>query len=170
MSQYDEQLPEDLRDIAERLSAARVTLSPLELAVALTLGLVLTSGVGVVFACDSLGGQGPQQPYGNVWQDTDFHHPPLAWYCQYVGKKTWTYSWHTPHGVVTVIFVWDCRFLYYHIYCSQPFGFRWGNGPSDDAKLTSYTGVAPNDSGSGLAVTIAGATYGLPADATPSTG
>src|ERR1700689_2766289 len=178
MSQYDDHLPEDLRDIAERLPAARVTLSPLEadelrrrvharagrarraprrglahvlrahlVAVVLTLGLVLTSGVGVVFACDSLGGSGPQPP-GNVWQDTNWHYPKLAWFCQYIGKKTWSYSWKTPHGVITLIFVWDCRFLWYHIYCSQPFGFKWGNGPSYDTKLTSYTGTAPNtDSG-----------------------
>ena len=31
MSQYDDHLPEDLRDIAARLSAARVTPNPLEL-------------------------------------------------------------------------------------------------------------------------------------------
>jgi uncharacterized repeat protein (TIGR02543 family) len=199
MSLYDEHLPEDLRDIAERLSAARVTLSPLELddlrrrvhgragrprraprgsfaralrghlvAVVLTLGLVLTSGVGVVLASDSFGGHGPQ-PYGNVWQDTNFHFPKFASFCQYIGKKTWTYSWHTPHGILTLILLWDCRFLTYHIYCSQPFGFRWGDtGPWYDTKLTSYTGTAPN-SDPGLAVNIGGVTYGFTPDGTPYT-
>src|SRR5208283_5484895 len=103
MSQFDDQLPEDLRDIAARLSAARVTPTPLELdelrrrvhgraaraprqrglagalrakAVAglLTVGLMLTAGAGVVLATGSFnGGSGGSSSVGNVWQTTSFH-------------------------------------------------------------------------------------------------
>src|SRR5579872_1683399 len=83
MSQFDDQFPDDVREIAERLGDARATFSPLELdrlrerlarraprsprgfvsslrmrsvAGLLALGLMLSSGAGVVIASSALGG------------------------------------------------------------------------------------------------------------------
>jgi len=160
MSQFDEQLPEDLRDIAARLSAARVTPSALELdelrrrvharsaraprrerrglagalrvrAVAglLTVGLMLTTGAGVVLATGSFnGGGGGGNNVGNVWQTTSFHHEKGAGYCQYDNPKTYTYYVHAGHKVFLVLLTWECGHLRVHIECGQPFGFQWGNG------------------------------------------
>jgi uncharacterized repeat protein (TIGR02543 family) len=200
MGEYDDRFPEDLRDIAARLSAARETPSPLELdelhqrvhararggrrstqrrglagtlrtnfvAVALTLGLMSTSGVGVVLASGSFGGSGPDR-IGRVWFDTHFDHrpPPFASFCQYFGKKTSTYTWHTKHSILTVILFFDCRFLHFHIICGVPFGYKFGGGPWYDTKLTSYDGTAPINS-AGLTITADGSTYSFNANGTPS--
>jgi uncharacterized repeat protein (TIGR02543 family) len=197
MSQYDDQLPEDLRDIAARLSAARVTPTPLELdelrrrvhgrvgragrspqrrgfagalrtklvAVCLTLGLTMTTGVGVVLACDSFGGGGQNQ-FGNVWQTTSFRHDHDASYCQYHGPETWSYSWRTRHSILTVFYVWDCKHLTVFFQCGEPFGFRWDNGGWNDTDLTSYNSVAPNED-SALTVTVDGVTYTLSPNGAP---
>src|ERR1019366_4382815 len=117
MSQFDE-LPEDLRDIAARLLAARVNPSPLELdelrrrvhgragragrspqrrgfarvlrtkfvAAMLTVGLVLSSGVGVVLACSTIatgGGGGSDWTWPVTLQN--------ASYCQYHPSQTYSY-------------------------------------------------------------------------------
>jgi len=198
MSQHDDQLPEDLRDIAARLSAARATPTALELdelrrrvharvgragrspqrhgfagalrtklvAVLLTMGLVLTSGAGVVLASESFGFGGPN-PFGNVWQSFGFHHDKYASWCQYHGPQTWTHSWRTRHSILTVIMFWDCRFLTVHFFCGEPFGFRWGEGPWYDTRLTSYTATS-SDPNSPLAVTVDGVTYTLNPDGSVS--
>jgi uncharacterized repeat protein (TIGR02543 family) len=163
MSQFDEQLPEDLRDIAARLSAARVTPTALELdelrrrvhargarpprprglagalrikAVAglLTAGLMLTTGAGVVLATGTFnGGSGGNGGVGNVWQTTSFHHERDASWCQYDTPKTYTYYVHAGHRIFTVLLTWDCGHLRVHIECGQPFGFHWGDGGWTDS-------------------------------------
>ena len=139
-------------------------------AVALTLGLVFSSGVGVVLASGSFGGQG-DGGFGSgaaqVWRILNFHHPSIASFCEYDGKKTSTYTWHTRHSILTVILYWDCKFLTFHITCGAPFGFRLGDGPWNDAELTSYTGTAPINS-SGLTITADGSTYSFNANGTPT--
>ena len=113
MSQFDDQLPEDVRDIAARLFAARVNPTPLRsstsfasgftgapvsrrggavspaacargpCAVLLTAGLMLTSGAGVVFASDWFGGNN-----WNGWSAWPiFHHDRDAAWCQYHGPE-----------------------------------------------------------------------------------
>ena len=86
---------------------------------------MLTSGAGVVFASDWFGGNN-----WNSWSAWPiFHHDKDAWWLQYHGPQTYTYSWHTKHSILSVIFYWDCRVLRIHFSCGEPFGFRWGDGP-----------------------------------------
>src|SRR5450755_3168261 len=112
MTDFNEHLPEDVRDIAERLAEARVTLSPLELdqlraqvqrrasrpsrsrrlgglrrtslAGILAAALMLTSGAGAVIASTSLGG-GSQ-----TFQTLSFRHDRDSSFCQYHGPVTIT--------------------------------------------------------------------------------
>ena len=184
MSQFDE-LPEDLRDIAARLLAARVNPSPLELdelrrrvhgragragrspqrrgfarvlrtkfvAAMLTVGLVLSSGVGVVLACSTIatgGGGGSDWTWPVTLQN--------ASYCQYHPSQTYSYSWHTKHSILTVVLVWDCKHLTVDIHCGEPFGFKWGGGGWYDTDLTSYSSTAP-DLTSPLSISADGSTY-----------
>ncbi len=172
MSNFDDQLPEDVRDIAERLLAVRATPSPLELddlrrrvhgrlarpgrsprrggfaralrmnviAAFLTLGLVLTSGVGVVLACTSLGGSGPSNP---TWPIT----VPSASWCQYHGPWTGSWSWKGDKGTVEVDITWDCKHLTGTIKCDgKPIKWQWQGGPNNDVDSTSVTSVGPSGS------------------------
>jgi uncharacterized protein YceK len=189
MSQHDDHLPEDLRDIAARLSAARSTPSALELdelrrrvhgrvgragrtpqrrsfarvlrmnfvAVMLTMGLVLTSGVGVVLAGQSFGGGGDSNTYGN----TSFKGYENASWCQYHGPWSSSWSGKTKHSSWTVSVVWDCKHLTVHFSCGESFGYKFGNGSTYDIKETSYTTTAPNGA-SGLTFNTDGSTVTLP--------
>ncbi|HEY1776984.1 MAG TPA: InlB B-repeat-containing protein [Solirubrobacteraceae bacterium] len=182
MSSNDKHLPEDLHEIASRLSAARATPTGLELdelrrrirarslrsgrppsqrgllhrsrmrgvAFLLTLGLTLSSGVGVVLACESLGSGG-----GGSWSWPS--PPPNASWCQYHGPWSYTDSWKTKHSTVTVLWVWNCKKLTVTIRCGVPFGFNWGGGPWYYADPTSYTATAPQLT-SGLVVDADGTT------------
>jgi hypothetical protein len=187
MSQHDGQLPEDLRDIADRLFAARVTPSRFELdelyqrvygrveggrspwrrrrfatvlrmnfvAALLTLGLVLTSGVGVVLASEWFGGG------SNTYEATSFHNEKDASWCEYYGKHEHDYSFKTHDSTVDVDLFWDCKHLTVHFFCDKPFGYKFGNGPTSDIKLTSDTVIAPTGS-SGLTVSEDGYTSTIP--------
>ncbi len=188
MSQFDDQLPEDLRDIAARLSAARVTPTPLELdelrrrvhgraaraprqrglagalrvkAVAglLTVGLMLTAGAGVVLATGSFnGGSGGSNSVGNVWQTTSFHNEKDASWCQYDTPKTYTYYVHAGHKVFTVLLTWVCGHLHVHIECGQAFGFHWGDGRWYDYGAGKGDWSDPNPDGS-FTITTGGWTW-----------
>src|ERR1700753_75020 len=107
MTNFDEHLPDDVRDIAERLVDARVTLSPFEfddlrarvqrrvsrpsrgrrlsglrkssIAGALAAALMLSSGAGAVIASTSIGG-GSQ-----TFQALSFRDNRDSSYCQYHG-------------------------------------------------------------------------------------
>jgi hypothetical protein len=188
MSQHDGQLPEDLRDIAERLSAARVTPSPFELdelcrrvyrrvergrrlprrsrfataprmnfvAVLLTLGLVLTSGVGVVLASGAIGG-GP-----NTYEHFSFQREDdSSCYVEHPGSWSSNYSWKTQHSTLKVTVVWDCKELTVHVSCGEPITYKWGGGPWYDTKRESYTTTASSGT-SGFSVTADGSTHTLP--------
>lgn len=182
MSQYDDRLPEDLRDIAARLSAARHTPSPLELdelrqrvhgriararrapkrrglasvlrmnfvAVLLTTGLVLTSGVGVVLACT--GGPPPPPPGGSSS-------------CQY--NKWWTKSgsW-TPSkgGSLSVTETWQNSKLTVSITYTPPkggkdgFTYQFSNGGLVTVTGLSTT-VTTTSEPKSLTVVAGGTTY-----------
>jgi hypothetical protein len=151
MGHSDEHLPEDVRDIAARLSEARATLSPLELddlrsrvtrpaasrragrlrrstLVAMLAGaLMLTSGAGVVIAAGYFGG-GDRY----VFQTTSFSHDHDASFCQYHGPVTITHTIPTPFGIYTITITYDCgRVIAVHI-SFVPFHFpppHGGHGP-----------------------------------------
>lgn len=168
MSRFDEQFPEDLRDIAARLSAARAEPSPLELdglrqqiqgrvaraqrapkrsglgrlrrnvlAVFLTSGTLLTSGVGVVLACTVLGGGGPSNP---TWPIS----LPHADWCQYHGPWTGEWTWKGDTGDVYVTVSWDCKHLTGTITChGKPIKWQWQGGPNNDVDTDSVTSTGP---------------------------
>lgn len=189
MSENDGQLPEDLRDIAERLSAARVTPSRFELddlyqrvhgrvdrrrgplrgrrrstaalrmnlvAAALTLGLVLTSGVGVVLASEWFGGG--SNTYGDInfkgYDDADCH-------VERYGDWSSSYSWKTRDSTLNVTVVWDCQYLTVHITCGDPISYKWGSGPWNDTKKESYTTTGSSGTPD-FRVTAGGSTHTLP--------
>ena len=188
MSEHDSQLPEDLRDIAERLSAARVTPSRFELdelyqrvyvhferggspwrgrrfagvlrmnlvAAVLTLGLVLTSGVGVVLASEWFGGG------SNTFQDVNFKGYDDA-DCKVENSGAWSssYSWKTHDSTLYVNVVWNCKYLTIHVTCGDPISYEWGGGSWTDTKSESYTTIGS----SGIpdfSVTAGGTTHTLP--------
>ena len=170
MSEHDEHLPEDLRDIAARLSAARVTPSPLEIdelrrrhgrrggarrsrqgrgfarvlrtnlvAASLTLGLVLTSGVGLVLASSEFSRGGGEKEFHWPIKLEDSSH------CEYHSPWTHDWSWRTRHSFVFVIVTFDCRHVIVHIRCGdRPIEWQWGGGPMQDANLESITSTGPN--------------------------
>jgi hypothetical protein len=182
MSQDDGRLPEDLHDIAARLSAARVMPSALELdelrrrarraqvrpsiarsgltsalrskfvAVALTLGLVGTSGVGVGLAFGDLGGG------SNTFQTTSLHDKYVNDICV---SKSGTYSWKLKRGTLTVLWLWDCHHMTVHFACNEPFRWKFGSGPWDEATLTSFSVTAPTGTPE-LTLSADGSTYALP--------
>ncbi len=186
MSHHDDHLPEDLRDIAARLSAARVTPNPLELdelrrrvqgrvagggstrqrrglvrvlrmnfvAVLLTSGLVMTTGVGVVLASGANGGS-----ISNSYNES-------ASSCQY--KKPWskTYTeWPTKTTKLTVNLVWNGTKLTGSINYSGSGGFTYQFAGSSAHTVTgtnaSVSFTAPSGTPS-LTVTAAGVKYTFP--------
>src|ERR1035441_10315580 len=180
MSQFDD-LPEDLRDIAARLSAARVNPSPLELdelrrrvhgragraarspqrggfarvlrmnvvAAMLTVGLVLSSGVGIVFACTALGGGGSSNP---TWPITLEN----ASWCQYHHSWEGQWSWKTKHSTVYVTVDWDCKHLTGTITCNgKPIQWQWAGQGTNDVDKTSVSTTGPSNS-TWLKVTVDG--------------
>jgi len=187
MAHFDDQLPDDVRDIAERLSMSRATFTPLELdelrhrlqkraqrapsrrgllgrmhakwvAVLLAAGLLLSSGAGVVIACESVGGDG-----GQTFGTTSFHDARDASFCEYHGPYTKVVHIHTRRGDITITIVWDCRHVHVHFDHHFPFNWRFGDGGWNDGRLigwpackeyipldfsrTQFPGGYPNDNG-----------------------
>ena len=185
MSQYDEQLPEDLRDVAARLSAARPTPTPLELdglrqriqarhARAARAGtahkprglarvlrmravaVMLTLGLTLSSGVGVvLACESLSPGGGGTW--TWPSPPQNASWCQYHGKWSYTDSWKTKHSTLTVLWVWDCKHLTVTIWCGEPFRFNWGSGSWTDGEPASYTATAPGET-SGLVVSADGTT------------
>ncbi len=185
MSQHDGQLPDDLRDISARLSAARFQPTgtdldqlqdriqervartagprrrrrstwsrPMRLAAgALTTGLALSSGAGIVLATESFGSHGDRDGSWS-WPSP----PKIASACQYRLPWTYTRDWQTSHGFLKVLWVWDCKRLWIHIECSGGFGYKWFNGGWNDIDLTSYTLTDPG-SGTPLSIDTDGTTF-----------
>jgi hypothetical protein len=138
MSRFDENLPEDVRDIAQRLTEARATLSPLELddlrgrvhrrvtrrsagrrtgrmrrtslAAILAAALMLTSGAGVVIAAGYFGGNSDGFFGGDshVFQTTNFRDDRDSSYCQYHGPVTVTREFPTTFGLFIITITTDC--------------------------------------------------------------
>ena len=142
MGHFDEHLPEDVREIAERLTQARATLSPLEsdelrgrihrrstraprvrrtgrfrrssLAAILAAALMLSCSAGAVIAAGYFGGNDGGFRY--VFQELSFAHDHDASYCQYHGPITVTRYIPTPFGVFIVTITYDCgRVIDVHI-------------------------------------------------------
>jgi len=180
MARFDDQLPDDVRDIAEGLSASRATFTRLELdelrqriqrraehaprhrglragmharwvAVLLAAGLLLSSGAGAVIAGESVGGG--YQTFG----ETSFYHSRDASWCQYHGPFTKVIHITTRRGTITIIIVWDCRHAHVHFEGGFPFDWRFGNGGWNHGS----DGDAP-DGTSGVTVSVDGSTYTLP--------
>jgi len=182
MSRQEEHFPEDVRDIAARLSAARVEPDALELdelrrrvhgraqraaraprrrglahvlrmnfvAVALTTGLVFSSGVGVVLACT--GGAPPPPPgsssscqYNQWWTKTG------SWPSSDKGTLSVTETWSASKLVVTITYVPPKGTAY-------GFTYQFSGGSSVNVTSESVTVTAPKNTPS-LTVTAGGTTY-----------
>jgi len=170
MSHFDEHLPEDVRDIAERLTEARVTLSPLELdelrgrvqrrvarspkprhlgglrrgwlAGLLAATLMLSSGVGVVLAGSSLGG-GSQ-----TFAGFSFRHDRDSSYCQYHGPVTITREFPTFFGIFVITITYDCR----HIISIHITFIPFPHGHGHDHDFFWRFGDGPEQGGNGSSV------------------
>lgn len=177
MARRHRQLPEDLLDIAQRLSMARETLSAIEsdelrqrvqravqlapgsqrrsvatvpmglIAAPLTVSLVLASGVGVALAGGSQNG-GSQGGDGNAGN------------CQYNGSWTKSYSWWvTKKWELQESLTWNGKDLTAYISYTEPsWSYKWGSGSTYNIKGTSYTATAPYKTPS-LTVNANGAPY-----------
>ena len=137
MARNEEHLPEDIRDIAARLTEARATLTPLEadelsgrvrrrvaraprrgarrlrrtsLAAILAAALMLTSGAGAVIAAGYFGGHSDGFFGGDsqVFQSFNFRHDRDASYCQYHGPQTITRVIPTFFGIFIITITFDC--------------------------------------------------------------
>ena len=185
MSQHDDHLPEDIRDIAARLYAARVTPNPIELdelrqrihgraaragrpsqrrglARVLRMNFIaalLTSGLVL------------SSGVGVVLACTDLSnggggpsHPtwPItlqnASWCQYHGKWEGQWKWKSKNSWVYVTVDWDCKHLTGTITCgNRPISWQWGGGGSGNVDLDSVSTTGPSGS-TWLKVTADGTT------------
>ena len=184
MSQFDDQLPEDLRDIAARLSAARVTPTPLELdelrrrvhgraaraprqrglagalrvkAVAglLTVGLMLTAGVGVGLASGVTGGS-ITTSYNESASNCQYHKPWSKSYSEWPVKNN-------SKIVLYVNLVWNGTTLTGSISYNGTGGFSYQFAGSSLHTVTggSASFTAPTGTPS-LTVKAGGITYTFP--------
>ena len=186
MDSFDERIPDDLRDIAERLSRSRAAFSPLELdelrgslasragralgrrslrgfrmrsAAGLVAGaLMLTSGAGVVIASQALGG-GP-----HTFSDSLGSGNNNAANCQYHGRHEKTVIITTTghgHGRIMVIITFDCRHFRFHInFPAQQFNY-WFDAGAHQSAFSAANGDAPAGANT-LFVGAGSATYSVP--------
>jgi hypothetical protein len=126
-------------------------------AAALTVGLVLTSGVGAVIASQSLGGG------TNTFSATNFNHPTNSAGCQYHGPYTWTFTFQSKHhSTLTITLTWDCRKLTYDFECAKGItSYQFDSTPAVWPRSTSASGTAPTGLSS-TTVTFDGTTVTLP--------
>lgn len=183
MTDFDEHIPEDLRDIAERLTEARAGFTPLELdelrtrvhrrvsrparrrgmgafrrtslAAILAAALMLSSGAGAVIAAGYFGG-GSQ-----VFQTTSFRHDRDASYCQYHGPVTITRVIPTFFGLLIVTITFDCgRVISVHINFI-PFPFPHGHGHGLGFGWQFGNGPLQTTSGTSVSTTAPTGTTGM---------
>ena len=172
MSRFEDPIPEDIRDVAHRLTEARAAFSPLDrdalrmrigrsarrqgplgrlriksVAGLLTAGLMLTSGAGVVIACSALGGG------RHTFDNTQFRGGnDNASRCEYHGR----HEEDRDFGDVHVIITFDCDHRDIHI--DFPGRFHFGfNGGTNDSGNGTWNGQAPGNSSS-LDVSAGGST------------
>jgi hypothetical protein len=189
MDRHDDQFPEDLHEIADRLDEARTRPTAIELdemrarvqrrgqrpgsrrrgrlvmvlrmnfvAVLLTGGLVLTSGVGAVLASGAVGGNNQ-----NTYSGTTFNKPKNSSGCQYHGPYTHTFTFRSQHGsTLTITLVWDCKDLTTHFGCNRGISrYQFSGLPAVTVRGTSANGIAPAGA-TGVSVTFDGTTVNLP--------
>jgi hypothetical protein len=127
-------------------------------AVLLTGGLVLTSGVGAVLASGAVGGNNQ-----NTYSGTSFNKPKNSSGCQYRGPFTYTYTFRSNHGsTLTITVVWDCKKLTTHFGCNRGISRYQFNGlPAVAPRGTNINDTAPSGS-TGVSVTFDGTTINLP--------
>ncbi|HWI21241.1 MAG TPA: hypothetical protein VNT22_01360 [Baekduia sp.] len=186
MSKNDDRIPEDLADIAGRLSAGKATIEPsrrnelrervrmaaigsarsrrrliagpMNFAVAaLAAGAILTSSAGVVMATSGLGGSS----HNNSWWGWPWHGHKDASSCQYKGPFTRTYTYRYKQLVITVTVTWNCKHLKYSFSSNLPFSYQYGNGPTHGFKSGSHQSTAPSGT-SGVTIIFGGKKYTLP--------
>jgi uncharacterized repeat protein (TIGR02543 family) len=179
---HHERFPEDVRDIASRLSEARVVPTEFELdelkqrifrraaraarvpkaasfaramrmkLVAVPLTVALTLSAGVGVVFAC---ENLGSGGGGSWK---WPSPPSsASWCQYKGPWSYSDSWKTKHSTLTVLWFWDCKHLTVTISCGSWFGFKWGGGAWGD-ELTSFTSTAPSVT-SGLTIDTDGTAF-----------
>ena len=184
MDGFDERIPDDLRDIAERLSKSRAAFSPLELdelrgslasrvgraparrfrglrmrsaAGLVAAALMLTSGAGVVIASQALGG-GP-----HTFSDSFGSGNNNAANCQYHGRHEKTiFITTTGHGQgrIMVIITSDCHHLRFHInFPAQDFNYGFDSGSRQSA-FSAANGVVPSGANT-LFIGVGSATYSV---------
>lgn len=183
MARFDDAFPEDVRDIAERLSESRATFTALELdglngrlrrrfertprrrslvarmrakwvASLLALGLLLTSGAGIVIASSAIGGG------RDTFRTIRFDDADDASGCQLDGSHEEFRSIRTGHRRLLVIITFDCHRIIIHIDFDGEFGFSFGDGLSHSGD-GSWTGNAPGGS-PGLTISEGHSHYHFP--------
>ena len=161
MSRFEDQLPEDVREVARRLTEARATFSPLDrdalrtrigrssrrrgpgrlrlksVAGLLTAGLMLTSGAGVVIASSELGGG------RHTFDNTGGDNGGGASRCQYHGR----HEEDRDIGELRVIITFDCHRRDIHIEFPGHYHFGFDGGTNDPGNGT-WNGQAPGNASS----------------------
>ena len=171
MDHNGEHLPEDIREIAARLSAARETATPLELdglrrrvhgsarragamrprgRLRRVLGMnfvaaLLASGLMLTSGAAVVIASGSigGGSYSKTWQNTSFYGHDSASYCEYYKKWSQSYSYNDHNSIIHVLVTWDCHRLHFHFTCSKPFEYKVGSGGWYDVKESSYDVDAP---------------------------
>jgi hypothetical protein len=107
------------------------------IAVALTSGLILTSGASAVLATGSSGGTWP-------------HEPPDSAGCQYHPSWTKTYTFTKDGNTITITVSYDCKTGKFTvtITCSKPITYYYCNGKTVTVPGTTKTTTFQLDGGS----------------------
>jgi hypothetical protein len=128
-------------------------------AVLLTGGLVLTSGVGAVLASGAVGGN-----HEDTYKGTTFDKPKDSSECEYEGPSTETVEFESSrhHSTLTVTTVRDCDEVTTHFECREGISeYRFTGLPVVKVRGSSITRTAPTGA-TGLSVTFDGTTVNLP--------
>jgi hypothetical protein len=147
-------------------------------AVGLTVGLLLTTGVGVGVAFQSFGGHDhntfqttnfwPQTQTNKGNQDGEqgqqggdsFWHDRHADYCEYLEPHEHDYDFKTKYGFFHFFLVWDCEELSVHFFGGHQFTWEFNKWGWNNAN-SSVTTVAPTTASS-VTVHVGGSSYTVP--------